>query len=42
VVDLDASFGQQVLQVTIGKSVAQVLPDRHHDDLGRESEPGEP
>jgi len=41
VVDLDPTFGQQLLDVTIGQAVAQVPAHRHHDHIGRESEPGE-
>jgi hypothetical protein len=33
VVDLDAAFDQQFLDVPIGQVVAQVPPDRDHDHL---------
>jgi hypothetical protein len=41
VVDLDAAFRQELLDVSIGKTEPQVLADRQGDDLGREAVPGE-
>src|SRR6266540_3144944 len=41
VVDLDASFGQELLHVPVGEAEAQVPPDRQGDDVGREAIPGE-
>jgi hypothetical protein len=41
VVDLDAAFDQQFLDIPVGQAVAQVPADRDHDHLGREPEPGE-
>jgi hypothetical protein len=41
VVDLDATFDQQFLDVAIGEVVAQVSAHRYHDHVGREPEPGE-
>lgn len=41
VVDLDAAFGEQFLDVAIGQPVAQVPAHRHHDHLGREPEASE-
>jgi hypothetical protein len=38
VIDLDAAFGQQFLDVAVGQSVAQIPPHRQHDDLGRKPE----
>jgi hypothetical protein len=40
-VDLDTAFDQQFLDVAVGKAVAQVPANRHHDHLRREPEPGE-
>ncbi len=40
-VDLDTPLEQQFLDVTVGQAVAQVQPDRDHDRLRREPEPGE-
>jgi hypothetical protein len=39
VVDLDTTFGQQLLDVAVGQAVAQVPADREHDHFGREPEP---
>jgi hypothetical protein len=41
VIDLDAAFGEQLLDVAVGQAVAQVPPHCYHDHLGREPEPGE-
>jgi hypothetical protein len=41
VVDLDATLGEQFLDVTVGQPEAQVLADSDDDDIGREPEPGE-
>jgi hypothetical protein len=41
VVDLDAAFGEELLDVSIGKPEPEVPPDRKGDDLGREAIPGE-
>jgi hypothetical protein len=40
-VDLDAAFGQQLLQIAVGQAVAQIPADRDRDHLRREPEPGE-
>lgn len=40
-VDLDAPFGEQFLQVPVGQSVAQVPAHGDQDDFWREPEPGE-
>jgi hypothetical protein len=37
-VDVDAAFGEQLLDVSVGEAVAQVPADRHHDHLGRKTE----
>jgi hypothetical protein len=42
VVDLDAAFGEQLLDVAVGKPLAQVPAHRHHDHLGRERNPRTP
>jgi hypothetical protein len=42
VVDLDAALGQELLDVSVGKTEPQVPADRQGDDLGREPVPGEP
>jgi hypothetical protein len=41
VVDLDASFGEQFLDVAVGQAKAQVPADRQDDDVRREPEAGE-
>jgi hypothetical protein len=41
VVDLDAPFGEQLLDVAVGQPEAQVPTDGQHDDIGREAEAGE-
>jgi hypothetical protein len=41
VVDLDAAFDQQFLNVAIGQVEPQIPADRDDDDLRREPEPGE-
>jgi hypothetical protein len=41
VVDLDAAFVEQFLDIALRQAVAQVPAHRHHDHLGRESEAGE-
>jgi hypothetical protein len=40
-VDLDAAFGEEFLDIPVGQPVAQVPAHRHNDHLGREAEPGE-
>jgi hypothetical protein len=40
-VDLDAAFGEQLLDVAVGEPVAEVPVDRDHDHVGREAESGE-
>jgi hypothetical protein len=39
VVDLDAAFGEQLLDVAVGEAEAQVPADRQHDHIRREAEP---
>jgi hypothetical protein len=39
VIDGDPALGQQLLDVTVGKSIAQVPADRDRDHLPREPEP---
>jgi hypothetical protein len=39
VVDLDAPFGEQFLDVAVGQAEAQLPADRQHDHLGRERKP---
>jgi hypothetical protein len=41
VVDLDATLDQQLFHVPVGRSVAQIPPDRDHDHLGWEPKAGE-
>ena len=41
VVDLDAAFGEEFLDVSVGQAEAQVPADGQGDDLGREAVPGE-
>ena len=41
VIDLDAAFRQELLDVSVGKTEPQVPADRQGDDLGREAIPGE-
>jgi hypothetical protein len=41
VVDLDAAFDEQLLDITLGEVVAEVPPDGYHDHVGRVPEPGE-
>ena len=41
VIDLDAAFGEKLLEVSVGKAEPQVPADRQGDDLGREPVPGE-
>jgi transposase len=41
VVDLDATLDEQLLDVAVGQAEAQVPPDRQHDYIRREAEPGE-
>jgi hypothetical protein len=41
VVDLDAAFGEQLLDVAVRQRETQVPADRQHDHLGREAEGGE-
>ena len=40
-VDLDAGFGQEFLEISVGKSVPRVPAHREEDHLGRELESGE-
>jgi hypothetical protein len=40
-VDLDTTFEEEFFDVAVGQVVAQIQPDRDHDHLGREPEPGE-
>jgi hypothetical protein len=40
-VDLDTPLGEQLLDVAIGQSKAQVPANRQHDHIGREAEAGE-
>jgi hypothetical protein len=37
----DAAFSPQLLNVPVGQSVAQVPADSQHDHVGRKPEPGE-
>ena len=39
-VDLDATLGEQLLDVTVGQAEAQLPADRKDDELGREAEAG--
>jgi len=41
VVDFDAAFGEQLLDVPVGEPEPQVPAHGQRDDLGREAEPGE-
>ena len=41
VVDLDPALGEQLFDVAVGQAEAQVPPDRQHDHIRREAEPGE-
>jgi hypothetical protein len=41
VVDLDAAFGQQLLDVAVGEPEPELPADRQHDHLGWEAEDGE-
>jgi hypothetical protein len=41
VIDLDAAFGEQFFDVSVGQAVAQVPAHRHGDDLAREPETSE-
>jgi hypothetical protein len=41
VADLDAAFRQQLLDVAVGQSEAQVPEDSQDDDVGREAKAGE-
>jgi hypothetical protein len=41
VIDLDAALAQQLLDVAVGKAVAQIPAHRQHDDLGQKPIPGE-
>jgi hypothetical protein len=41
VVDLDATLGQQVLDVSVGQAEPQVPANGQDDDVGREPEAGE-
>lgn len=42
VVDLDATLGEQLLQIPVGQPVAQVPAHRQQDHFRWETEPGEP
>ena len=37
VVDLDAAFGEEFFDVTVGEPVSEIPSNREHDDLGRKS-----
>jgi hypothetical protein len=41
VVDLDAAFGEQLLDISVGQAEAQVSADREHNHIGWEAEAGE-
>jgi hypothetical protein len=41
VVDVDAAFGQKLLDVSVGQSVPEVPADRKQDHLRREAESSE-
>jgi hypothetical protein len=41
VVDLDPTFGQELLEVAVGKAEAQAPADREHHHIGWEAEAGE-
>jgi hypothetical protein len=41
VVDVDAAFGQEFFDVSVGQPVAQIPAHRQRDHLGRETETGE-
>ena len=41
VVDFDAAFGEQFLDVPVGQPELQIPTHGQRDDLGREAEPGE-
>ena len=41
VVDFDAAFGEQLLDVTVGQPEPEVPADSQRDDFRREAEPGE-
>ena len=41
VVNLDAAFGEQLLDIAVGEAKAQVPADRQHDHIRREAETGE-
>ena len=41
VVDVDAAFGEQLLDVTVGQRVPHLPAHRQRDHLGWEAEPGE-
>jgi hypothetical protein len=41
VVDLDATFCEEFLEVAVGEPEAQVPPHRDQDHVGRKAEPGE-
>ena len=40
-VDFDAAFGEQLLDVTVGQPEPEVPADSQRDDFRREAEPGE-
>ena len=40
-VHLDAAFGEQLLDVTVGQPEPEVPADSQRDDFRREAEPGE-
>jgi hypothetical protein len=41
VVDLDAAFGEELFDVSVGEGEPQAPADGQRDDLGREPIPGE-
>jgi hypothetical protein len=41
-VDLDAAFSEELLEIPVGQPVPQVPAHGDQDDLRREPEPGEP
>jgi hypothetical protein len=41
VINRYAAFGQQLLDIAVGKAIAQIPAHRQHDGLGREPETGE-
>jgi hypothetical protein len=41
VINLHAAFGQQLLDIAMGKAIAQISAHRRHDGLGWKPETGE-